>query len=312
MIRGKKGTKVELQISRGNAASPIKVTITRDTIPIETVYSEMLEDGIAKIQVTSFSDNTTKELTTAITDMQSKGMKGMILDLRGNPGGLLDQAIDIASIFVPDGQVVLQVEDRNGKKEVYKSNNKEILETPVVVLIDKGSASASEIVAAAVSESAGIQLVGEKTFGKGTVQTAQEYTDGSNFKFTAAKWLTPKGTWIHKKGVEPDTAVSLPDYANLAYISPDKELKESDSSEEVKTAKQMLEAEGYDVGEINTLFDETMKQAVLKFQSDQKLEQTGILKGETTLKLMEMLRQMILDHDTQVQKAQEMLKAELK
>ena len=203
-IRGEKGTKVDLSISRAGESEPIKLTIKRDTIPIETVYAEMLDDGVAKIQVTSFSEHTVQELKTALEEMSKKDMKGLVLDLRGNPGGLLDQAIEMASLFIPNGKVVLQVEDRSGKKDVYKSENDGELKIPVVVLIDDGSASASEIVAAAVSESADIPLIGVKSFGKGTVQTAQDFKDGSNFKYTAAKWLTPKGNWIHKKGIKPD------------------------------------------------------------------------------------------------------------
>ncbi|MFC9599834.1 S41 family peptidase [Peribacillus butanolivorans] len=311
-IRGEKGTKVELSISRAGESDPIDLTIKRDTIPIETVYSEMLDDGVAKIQVTSFSEHTVQELETALNDMSKKDMKGLILDLRGNPGGLLDQAIDMASLFIPNGEVVLQVEDRSGKKEVFKSKNNGELKIPVVVLIDDGSASASEIVAAAVSESADIPLIGVKSFGKGTVQTAQDFDDGSNFKYTAAKWLTPKGNWIHKKGIKPDINVKLPDYASLPYISPDKELKASDSSSEVKAAEEMLKAAGYNPGKIDGFFDEETTNAVKEFQKDQKVKETGIIKDDTTIKLMQVIREKILENDTQVKKAVEVLKKEIK
>jgi len=311
-IRGKKGTKVELMISRGDTSDPLKVTIVRDTIPIETVYAEMLPSKIAKIQVTSFSDNTTTELKTALSEMEEKGMKGLILDFRGNPGGLLDKAQEIASIFVPKGENIYQVENRAGQKEITKSTNKDTFDKPVVVLIDGGSASASEIVAAAVSESANIQLVGEKSFGKGTVQTAEGYEDGSNFKFTAYKWLTPDGNWIHGKGIEPDVKVSLPKYASLAYISPDKKMKDSDTSTEIKTAEQMLEAAGFNPGKVDGFYDEATKTAVSELQKDSKLEVTGVLEGETTLALMEMLREKILANDTQVKKAESILEKEIK
>ncbi|MFD4818118.1 lmo1851 family serine protease [Peribacillus butanolivorans] len=311
-IRGEKGTKVELSISRAGESDPIDLTIKRDTIPIETVYSEMLDDGVAKIQVTSFSEHTVQELETALNDMSKKDMKGLILDLRGNPGGLLDQAIDMASLFIPNGEVVLQVEDRSGKKEVFKSKNNGELKIPVVVLIDDGSASASEIVAAAVSESADIPLIGVKSFGKGTVQTAQDFDDGSNFKYTAAKWLTPEGNWIHKKGIKPDIKVNLPDYASLPYISPDKELKASDSSSEVKAAEEMLKAAGYNPGKIDGFFDEETTNAVKEFQKDQKVKETGIIKDDTTIKLMQVIREKILENDTQVKKAVEVLKKEIK
>ncbi|MCO0599295.1 S41 family peptidase [Peribacillus butanolivorans] len=311
-IRGEKGTKVELSISRAGESDPIDLTIKRDTIPIETVYSEMLDDGVAKIQVTSFSEHTVQELETALNDMSKKDMKGLILDLRGNPGGLLDEAIDMASLFVPNGEVVLQVEDRSGKKVVRKSKNNGELKIPVVVLIDDGSASASEIVAAAVSESADIPLIGVKSFGKGTVQTAEPFDDGSNFKYTAAKWLTPEGNWIHKKGIKPDIKVNLPDYASLPYISPDKELKASDSSSEVKAAEEMLKAAGYNPGKIDGFFDEETTNAVKEFQKDQKVKETGIIKDDTTVKLMQVIREKILENDTQVKKAVEVLKKEIK
>ncbi|MFE4351457.1 S41 family peptidase [Peribacillus butanolivorans] len=311
-IRGEKGTKVDLSITRAGEPEPIALTIKRDTIPIETVYSEMLDDGVAKIQVTSFSEHTVKELETALNDMSKKDMKGLILDLRGNPGGLLDQAIDMASLFIPNGEVVLQVEERSGKKDVYKSKNNGELKIPVVVLIDDGSASASEIVAAAVSESADIPLIGVKSFGKGTVQTAQDFDDGSNFKYTAAKWLTPEGNWIHKKGIKPDIKVNLPDYASLPYISPDKELKASDSSSEVKAAEEMLKAAGYNPGKIDGFFDEETTNAVKEFQKEQKVKETGIIKDDTTVKLMQVIREKILENDTQVKKAVEVLKKEIK
>ncbi|WP_436799722.1 S41 family peptidase [Peribacillus frigoritolerans] len=310
-IRGEKGTKVDLSISRAGESEPIELTIKRDTIPIETVYAEMLDDGVAKIQVTSFSEHTVQELKTALEEMSKKDMKGLVLDLRGNPGGLLDQAIEMASLFVPNGKVVLQVEDRSGKKEVFKSENDGELKIPVVVLIDDGSASASEIVAAAVSESADIPLIGVKSFGKGTVQTAEPFKDGSNFKYTAAKWLTPEGNWIHKKGIKPDINVKLPDYASLPYISPDKELKASDSSSEVKAAEEMLKEAGHDPGKIDGFFDEATKNAVTAFQKEQKIKETGTIKDDTTVKLMQVIREKILKNDTQVKKAVEVLKKEI-
>lgn len=311
-IRGKKGTKVVLTISRAGETKPISITIVRDTIPIETVYSKMLDNGVAKIQVTSFSEHTVDEFKTALDEMQKKNMKALILDLRGNPGGLLDQAVAMASIFVPNGEVVLQVEDRNGKREVYKSENDGAFKLPVVVLIDNGSASASEIVSAAVSESADIPLIGVKSFGKGTVQNAQDYKDGSNLKFTAFKWLTPKGNWIHKKGIMPDIEAKLPNYANLPYISPDHEWKESDTSTEVKTAELMLKQLGYNPGTVDGFYDLNTKLAVVQFQRDQKLKGSGVLKDETTVLLMQKLRDKIIANDTQVKAAVKELKKEMK
>nr|WP_277613957.1 S41 family peptidase [Neobacillus muris] len=312
IIRGKKGTKVELSIQRAGTDAPITVPIVRDEIPIETVYGEMVEDGIAKVQITSFSTNTSKELVKTLNTLQSQGMKGLVLDLRQNPGGLLDQAVSISSMFVPKGKIIVKEEDRNGKIKEIASENDGNPNLPLVVLIDKGSASASEILAAAVRESAGVKLVGEKSFGKGTVQTASDFSDGSNLKFTIAKWLTPNGNWIHKKGINPDVEVALPEYATLSIINPDKELTLSNSSTEIQTAQKMLKALGYDPGREDGFFDETTKAAVVAFQTDNGLPADGVLKGDSTMKLMELLREKIQANDTQLQKAVEVLKEEMK
>jgi carboxyl-terminal processing protease len=312
LIRGEKGTKVELEIQRPGADDLLKVPIIRDEIPIETVYGEMVSDTIAKVQITSFSNDTPKELVEMLNGLQKQGMKGLVLDLRHNPGGLLDEAINITSMFVPNNKLILKVEDRNGKTKEYPSKNEGNPDLPLVVLIDKGSASASEILAAAVKESAGVKLIGETSFGKGTVQTAKDLKDGSNLKYTTAKWLTPNGNWIHKKGIKPDFEVSLPSYALLPIINPDKELKLSSMSTEVETAQKMLKAIGYDPGREDGFFDEKTQEAVIAFQSAENLPADGVLKGDSTMKLMELLRGKIETNDTQLLKAIEVLKEELK
>ncbi|MGZ4162112.1 MAG: lmo1851 family serine protease [Neobacillus sp.] len=312
LIRGKKGTKVDLTIQRPGTAAQVNMPIIRDEIPIETVYGEMVGDGIAKVQITSFSTNTSKELVKTLNDLQKQGMKGLVLDLRQNPGGLLDQAVSISSMFVPKGKVIVKEQDRNGKITEIPSENKGNPSLPLVVLIDKGSASASEILSAAVKESAGVPLIGEKSFGKGTVQTVQDFSDGSNLKLTIAKWLTPNGNWIHKKGIQPDYAVALPDYASLSIINPDKALSLSNASTDVQTAQKMLKAIGYDPGREDGFFDEKTKAAVVAFQTAQKLPADGVLKGNATLKLMDLLREKIKTNDTQLQKAIEVLKGRMK
>jgi carboxyl-terminal processing protease len=311
-IRGEKGTKVNLTIKRPGTDEPTEVTITRDEIPLETVYSEMLENDIAKIQITSFSDDTYTELTKALEEMKSEGMKGLIIDVRQNPGGLLDQAIKISSLFVPEGEVLLQVEDNQGNKEKIVAEGGQKIDVPVTVLIDKGSASASEILAAAVSESADLPLVGVNSFGKGTVQTSESFSDGSNMKFTTAKWLTPEGNWIHEKGIKPDYEVSLPAYAELPYINPDQELKESDLSDQVKAAEEMLKAAEYDPGKADGFYDEQTTEAVKAFQEAEELEVTGTLNSASILKLMENMRDLIQKNDTQVNKAIDILSKKIK
>jgi carboxyl-terminal processing protease len=312
LIRGEKGTTVKLSIQRPGIEDLMDVSIVRDTIPIETVYGEMVEDGIAKVQITTFSENTFEELKTKLSELKEQGMKGLVLDLRQNPGGLLDSAVQIASLFLPEGELVLQVEDREGNKEKVKTTNvTNKPEVPLVVVIDEGSASASEILAAAVKESGDVTLVGEKSFGKGTVQQAKDFQDGSNIKFTTQKWLTPAGNWIHEKGIKPDVEVGLPEYASLTLLDPSKELALSASSSQVKTAQQMLKAIGFDPGREDGFFDEATKQAVMAFQQANQLEATGTLSGDSTRKLMENLQTKIMENDTQMQKAVEILKGKI-
>ncbi|KMY54533.1 peptidase S41 [Bacillus sp. FJAT-27231] len=308
LIRGEKGTKVKLKVQRAGTKEPMEITIVRDEIPIETVYAEMNDDKVAHIQITSFSEHTAAELKKAIEEMEKKGMKSMVLDVRQNPGGLLDQAVEMTDMFVPEGKVLFQVEDNQGRREKMVSDSKKKVTVPVVVLVDSGSASASEIFAAAMKESAGVTLIGEKTFGKGTVQTAEDFKDGSNMKFTTAKWLTPNGNWIHKKGIKPDIEVKLPDYANLPYLNPDSELKLDSLSEEVKNGEKMLEALGYHPGKVDGFFDKATEEAVKEFQKKSGIEQTGVLSGDTTVRLMTDLREKIQQNDTQKEKAIEILK----
>ncbi len=307
LIRGEKGTQVTLGIQRQGQQELIEITITRDQIPINTVYAEMLENNIAKIQITNFSSHTLQDLSTAISDMEEQGMKSLIIDVRRNPGGFLDQALMISNLFVPEGKNLYQIEYRDGTVIPEKARGGKKIDVPTVVLIDGGSASASEILAAAVSESANIPLVGEKSFGKGTVQTQKDFDDESNLKYTMAKWLTPEGNWIHEKGITPDYEVSLPEYASLPYINPDLELKESVMSKDVEAIEQMLEVLGFNPGKVDPFFDEETAKAVIEFQKSEELEETGIVTGETTIRLMRNLSDYLLENDPQVQKAIEVL-----
>ncbi len=311
LIRGEKGTSVSLTIKRGDMSDPMEITIVRDEIPIETVYAELLEDQVAHIQITSFSQNTYDELLKAITDMEEKGMKAMVLDVRQNPGGLLTSAIDISNLFVDAGKPLFQTKVKEKDAEIYTATNGTKVEVPVNLLIDGGSASASEILAGAMSESAGTQLIGLNTFGKGTVQTANELNDGSNMKFTTAKWLTPEGNWIHEKGIAPDIKIEYPSYTQLPYLDASVELKIGVLSDQVKAAEEMLVAIGFDTGKVDGLFDEQTETAIKQIQKENELEETGILTGDTTYVLMDRLRVKIEKEDPQLLKAKELLMKEL-
>ena len=264
LIRGEKGTTVTLSIKRGEAVEPVDVKIKRDVIPIETVYAEMLDDGIAHIHLTSFSEGTYDELLVALDEMEAKGMKGLVVDVRQNPGGRLDIAIKISDLFLENGKNIFQYKEKGLQPEIFTASGKRKIKVPVTLVIDDGSASASEILAGALKESANVPLIGVKTFGKGTVQSPKNLPDGSNLKLTTAKWLTPDGNWVHKEGIKPDIEVPYPSYAMLPFLDPAIEMKEGMLSPSIKAAEEMLKAVGYEPGEIDGMFDEKTTQAVKK------------------------------------------------
>jgi len=213
LIRGKKGTEVVLTISRKEFKEPKEITLIRETIQVPVVKWELKNDNIAYIKIYQFTGNLPnkfQEIASAI--LKSKSQK-IILDLRNNPGGYLEVAADIASWFLPRGEVVA-IEDF-GKEETQKkyrsTGYKGFQDFSVVVLINKGSASASEIVAGALRDIKSIKLVGETSFGKGSVQGLERFKDGSSLKVTVAKWLTPLGISISDEGLKPDIKIELTD-----------------------------------------------------------------------------------------------------
>jgi carboxyl-terminal processing protease len=207
-IRGVKGTEVTLTIARNGADTIKDIQITRDTIVVPVIETKKIGNDIFYIHLLNFNETSSVEFRKALQEMLLSGRKKLILDLRNNPGGYLHRAVDIASWFLPAGEIVALERRSNGSEFAYRSFGHKFLETiPVVVLVNEGSASASEIVAGALRDIRGITLVGEKTFGKGSVQEYSELPGGTSVKITVAKWLTPKGTSINDAGIESDVAV---------------------------------------------------------------------------------------------------------
>ena len=205
-IRGDAGTKVKLTIKRGDKP-PFDVVITRGKINVKSVRL-VTEKNIPVIRLSRFGDNTQTEWDEAVNQIITKNYKKIILDLRNNPGGRLDSAIYIAGEFLPKNAVVTIQEDADSRREQYRTDREGRLQNvELVILINEGSASASEIVAGALRDSKKVKLVGMKTFGKGTVQKVEDLGDGSGLHLTTAKWLTPNGTWVNEKGLEPDIKV---------------------------------------------------------------------------------------------------------
>ena len=211
-IRGKKGTEVVLSIVRGKAA-PIDIKVVRDiVIQKEVVAKSLANDQVGYIDVSGFSDNSSAAFKTALQADLKAGQKKIILDLRGNPGGYVNAAREIASQFIADGPIFWE-QDADGNQTETNATGNGIATDPsiqVVVLVDKGSASASEIVAGAMQDRKRATIVGETSFGKGTVQQWIQLQDGSALKLTIAKWLTPDKHWIHHIGIVPDVPVATP------------------------------------------------------------------------------------------------------
>jgi len=213
LIRGKKGTEVALTIFRDSWDKSKEIKIIRDVINVPSLKLEFKEGDIAYLQLYQFSEKAGADFQEAAIKILNSSSKKIILDLRGNPGGYLEISQEIAGWFLKKGQIVV-VEDftATGKKQEYKAKgNSALLDYPLVVLINNGSASASEILAGALHDNRGILLIGEKSFGKGSVQQLENLSDGSSLKITVAKWLTPKGKLITDVGLDPDVKVELTD-----------------------------------------------------------------------------------------------------
>lgn len=296
-IRGEKGSEVVLTIQRSGSPDPFEVTLVRDKIPVETVYSELDEQDGKKtgvIEITNFSEHTAEEFKEQLDQLENENIDGLIIDVRGNPGGLLNSVEDILEYFIPKDTPYIQIEDKEGNKEEYYTNLAEKKDYPINVLINEGSASASEILAVAMKE-IGYDVVGTTSFGKGTVQQAVPLGDGSTIKLTFYKWLSPKGNWINEVGVEPTVEVDQPDYYHTNPVQIEETLKLDSASDNLENIQIMLKGIGYDPGRTDGYFSKKTQSAVEKFQQDNELKKTGEIDEETAgvieAKLIENIRE---------------------
>jgi carboxyl-terminal processing protease len=227
LVRGPLGTKVTLEITR-SGAKPFTVTLTRDRIAVPNTMTKTYGD-VGYVVLTTFNELSAEDLAAAIKDFDAKGAKGYILDLRGNPGGLLDSAVQVASLFVEDG-VIVRVDERGKPEEEQRASGGAITSKPLVLLVDAGSASASEIVAGALKDYGRATIVGVTTYGKGSVQSVVPLDNGGAVKLTIAHYLTPLGKVIDKVGVVPDVVVKM-----------DPQLQASDTTDtQLKRALEVL------------------------------------------------------------------------
>jgi carboxyl-terminal processing protease len=239
LMKGEPKTKVNLTVLRKGKDGKndyIDMDIVREEIRLITVKSDVVEDNIGYMKITSFDDLTYEDFKKNLDSLMKKNISGLIIDLRNNPGGLLDVCVDIADEFLGEG-VIVYTETRNGER-TYEKSNKSHIDIPLVVLVNEGSASASEIFAGAIKDRNRGVLVGTKTFGKGIVQRIKQLSDGSGFKLTVSEYFTPNGTNIHGIGIEPDIVVDLPEDVKeigIENLSQDVQLQTA-----IKKMKEMI------------------------------------------------------------------------
>lgn len=212
-MRGPKNTQVRLLIFREGWDKPKEFAITRDVIKVQSVKKRMLDKEIGYVKITQFQGQTGEELEKALKELESKGMKKLVLDLRNNPGGILDASVDVSGLFLPKDKLVVYLQGRKAddRKDYLTTNEGTPRDYPVVILVNTGSASASEIVAGALQDSHRALIMGMQTFGKGSVQTVFSLDRGTGLRLTTAKYYTPKGRSIQNVGITPDVEVKLPE-----------------------------------------------------------------------------------------------------
>jgi carboxyl-terminal processing protease len=208
-MRGPKGTEITISIAREGLQGLKDYTIVRDIIKIKSVRSRMIEEDIGYVKLNQFQERSAKDLEKALKKLEKEGVSSAILDLRNNPGGLLRSAIDVSGLFMPKGKLIVYIKGREGERTEYRTQGGYNFGFPMVVLVNHGSASASEIVAGALKDWDRAVVLGVQTFGKGSVQSVMPLSDGSGLRLTTAKYYTPKGTSIQNTGITPDITVKL-------------------------------------------------------------------------------------------------------
>ena len=234
LLKGKQGTKVDVEVVREGVKNPFTVTIIRDTIKLEMVESKMLQNQIGYVSLLKFGNHTGAELKKHIEQLQAQGMKGLILDLRSNPGGSLKEAQDISSLFITQ-DLVVYLKYKNGQETRYNRTMPSLGNFPLIILVNGGSASASEIVTGAIKDYKRGTIIGQKTFGKGIVQEVIPLEGGDAIKLTVAQYFTPNGNYIHEKGIEPDIKVDMEEVLSIKGYANDSEEARENRMKEIRT-----------------------------------------------------------------------------
>lgn len=278
MIVGEEGSKVVIEVLRG------KETLSLEMIRAEvslTVYGYIIKDtGV--LEIASFSDNTAMEVAKYLASFDKQNVKNIIIDLRNNGGGYVNTAIDIASLFMEEGKPVLYQEDKDGNISEYDTQKVETRYTydKIGILINENTASASELLTAAMKDHLNAQIIGVKSYGKGTVQTSIQFDDGSIFKYTIAEWLTPNKEKIHKVGITPDDEVKLDEAMSYGASGDENTYKVDMVGAGVKDMQVYLSFLGYDVDRKDGYYSQATASAVKQFQKDTGLKENGEITPE--------------------------------
>ena len=288
-IKAHKGKSIKTTYLRdGKEFTTNLIPGTFDSTVVCNIY-----DNYGEIILSSFSENSGKDFAKAMSRLQETGIKNLVLDLRNNGGGYLNAALEISSSLLPKNSVVFKEKDKNGKftKQVTKDEFNQVKMDKIVVLQDENTASAAEVLIGALKDNLGnkVTTIGQTSYGKGTEQVTVPFSDGTSFKYTVARWFTPKGTSINKKGFNPDIKVDLPAVKTTHYYKfKKKDVIEKDTVNDNAEALQIyLRYLGYDVDRTDTYFSNTSAQALAKFQEENGLEATGNCDKKTWDALME-------------------------
>lgn len=308
MLRGEPGTKVKLGIIRPGVAGMIELEITREIIEIDPVESKMLVGGVGYIALTSFNENSTSRMDEAIAELKQAGARALVLDLRNNGGGLLGQAITLASRFLREGQTILSVQSKTGAPQSYTVQGSLYVEMPLVVLVNQGTASASEILAGAIQDNGTGVVVGAQTYGKGAIQNVWRFSNGGGLRLTTAHYYTPSGAALDGKGITPQYVVDDPASSGQVpffnWYRPIRHMRVGLDVLELEEVLQFLgltyEADGvYGMSSVN---------AVKRFQQQNGILHDGIVNEDTAQALNRAVNDLISgDADPQLDKALELL-----
>lgn len=309
LVRGPKGSEVEIKVKRAGEKEDLTYKVKRDEIELEDLTYGIIGESndIGYIKINDFTGDIYSQFESAYKELNAKNIKSLIIDVRDNGGGYLDQVLAIVDMFVDDSKPIYQEKVRDKvTNEVYGDKKKEKID--IAVLINENSASASELLAASLSEINGCKLIGVTSYGKGTAQTTKEYSNKSSLKYTYAQWLTPNGNWINEVGVEPDYKEELNEIFFYNKVLVSEAISVDTVNPQVANAQLILKAMGYTT-RVDGYFGNDTKSAIETFQTDKGIKATGVLDSETANKINESFEKFLKDYkkDNQIMKAIEVL-----